>query len=110
MGLTVHVYRNGNYSDSTNDGISKYYDRILLANVEGPDYPDESELPTAYLVEGNLSGTIKIIPAIKPEGSSGPMMGGNYASSCDRRFGEACEEITGNRFYGAVAIHDRFED
>ena len=37
------------------------------------------------------------------------MMGGNYGSTSDSRFKDKLEEMLGERFYGAVAIHDRVE-
>jgi len=36
--------------------------------------------------------------------------GGNFAASSDSRFSQACRELLGHHFYGAVAIHDRVED
>jgi len=36
------------------------------------------------------------------------MAGGNYAVG-DSKFDEAVEKLLGTKFYGAVAIHDRFE-
>ena len=41
--------------------------------------------------------------------AAGPMMGGAYVATSDSRFTAAVEEITGVRFYGAVAFHDRYE-
>ena len=37
------------------------------------------------------------------------MMGGSYVAACDSRFNDKIEELTGIRFYGAVALHDRTE-
>ena len=36
------------------------------------------------------------------------MAGGNFAVG-DGAFNEAVEKLLGTKFYGAVAIHDRFE-
>jgi hypothetical protein len=37
------------------------------------------------------------------------MAGGNFGSTSDGRFSEACRKLLGHDFYGAVPIHDRFE-
>jgi hypothetical protein len=75
-------------------------------NVEGPFNPDENT-PAVVLIEGYLKGTVMIVP--QELRSKRPMMGGNFASTCDSRFSRAIENITGSRFYGAVPVHDRVE-
>jgi hypothetical protein len=37
------------------------------------------------------------------------MFGGTYIATSDGRFSDKCKEITGQRHYGAVAFHDRYE-
>ncbi len=56
-------------------------------------------------------GAVSLRPLTVPvgrQGDVGPMVGGNYAVG-DRAFNEAVERLLGTKFYGAVAIHDRFE-
>jgi hypothetical protein len=117
MGLHITVLRgsrNGRVIDYTMDGISSKADSLYLVNVDGPCEPDDTA-PAALLIAGALPGTLKIVPATK--GLDGSyvrvpgwfMMGGNYGATSDSRFSEACENILGYRFYGAVAIHDRNE-
>jgi hypothetical protein len=118
MGLIVQIYHGARGTDCTLGGISSRAIALCLVNVDGPFDPSESA-PAAMLVKGNLRGTVRIVPAVKVEISSGdmpeyttpgrPMMGGNYAATSDSRFSDACEKITGATFYGAVAIHDRYE-
>jgi len=109
MGLVVYVYRNG-LGDCTLNGISSNADRLCLVNVEGPSEPRD-DCPAAYLVKGAMPGICRIVPA----GENGQpekrwtMFGGNYAANSDSRLSAAIEAITGSRFYGAVAIHDRIE-
>ena len=106
MGLLVNVYKNGKY-DCTNGGVSsRDIKGLCLTNVDGPFDPSD-DCPAVKLVKGNLPGTVKIVPE-ELEGKW-TMMGGNYAATSDSRFSEACEKITGSRFYGAVPVHDRFE-
>lgn len=118
MGLIVQVYRGARGNDCTMGGISSQAPELCLVNVDGPFEPRVS-VPAAMLVAGNLPGTLRIVPAVKVEIKSGehpeyatpgrPAMGGNYAATSDSRFSEACEKLLGHPFYGAVAIHDRYE-
>ncbi len=101
MGLIVSVLRDSDGYDSTAGGISSKFTKLTLINVPGPFDPTP-DAPAAVLENGPL-GSMKIVPVFKPEGTVGPMFGGNYAASSDGRFRKAVG------FYGAVAIHDRFE-
>jgi len=108
MGMILYVYRNSEIlGDCTNNGITNQHSRLCVTNVEGPFNPDENT-PAVKLVRGNLPETVHVVP----EGldDKHKMMGGNYAGTCDSRWSRAIEKITGHRFYGAVAVHDRIED
>ncbi len=37
------------------------------------------------------------------------MMGGSFVHSSDSRFSRIVEEVLGDRFHGAVSLHDRQE-
>jgi len=113
MGLIVDIYRTAALGDCTGGGISASHDQLTLVNVSGPFEPTPDR-PAALLVDGNLRGTKRIVPAVWDEDASwwtmlrlpdqvGPMMGGNYAATSDSRFRNAAD------LYGAVAIHDRYE-
>lgn len=114
MGLIVSVYRNaekGMQADFTAGGLSSRYGALTVVNVDGPFDPTP-ERPAVALVDGPL-GTKRLVPVlgsdeegwqmVQPQGHVGPMMGGNYAGTSDSRWGRAVG------FYGAVAIHDRYE-
>jgi hypothetical protein len=101
MGLIVSVLRDSDLGDCTAGGISSKFNKLTVINVPGPFDPTP-DAPAAVLENGPL-GSMKIVPVFKPEGTIGPMFGGNYAASSDSRFRKAAG------FYGAVAIHDRFE-
>jgi hypothetical protein len=117
MGLPVYVYRDSALGDCTNGGVSSKFTRLVVMNVEGPFSPTDDTAPV--LLERNAGNSVRIVPAkldaagdwvpLKPENTAGPMMGGNYAATSDSRFGQAIRKILGHDFYGAVAIHDRFE-
>ncbi len=109
MGLRIEIYRSSYLGDCTNKGISAPPARSLtLVNVKGPDTPHD-DAPPARL-EQHRPGYLRIVPdSQKPDGAAGPMMGGNFAHTSDSRFHEACEALIDAPFYGAVAIHDRFE-
>ena len=108
MGLTVEIYKCGRFGDCTNGGLSgsPYIEGITLTNVEGPHEPD-SKYPAAKLKVGHLN-SLHIKPAWNEDEHT--MFGGNYAASSDSRLSKAVDNLTGNRFYGAIAIHDRVED
>jgi hypothetical protein len=110
MGLIVGVYRNP-LGDFTGSGISGRHLKLTVVNVDGPFDPTP-DAPAVALLDGPL-GTKRIVPVlgdndegwqmVEPDGYCGPMMGGNYAATSDGRWSRAVG------FYGAVAIHDRYE-
>lgn len=110
MGLNVSVYKFP-LGDCTNNGISGGDTRELcLVNVDGPFNPRPG-IPAAMLVNGNMQGLAKIVPAKElavgfytAEGWW--MMGGNFGHTSDSRFREAVEKITGHPSSGAIPIHD----
>lgn len=105
MGLTVYVYRD-TLGDCTNGGISSKCDQLTLVNVEGPFQPTP-EAPAA-LLDSHIPGLLRIVPS--PVSATRHFsFGGNFAATSDSRFSEACERLSDQRFYGAVAIHDRTE-
>ena len=109
MGLLAFVYRTPDGVDCTNNGLSHQYDRMTIVNVDGPFEPSETA-PACWLVKGNNQGTVRIVvedPHMAKRRHF--MMGGNYLSTSDSRLSQAVEEITGEMWYGAIAIHDRHE-
>tara|TARA_B100000131_G_scaffold322233_1_gene375502 strand:- start:81 stop:410 length:330 start_codon:yes stop_codon:yes gene_type:complete len=108
MGLHVYIYKCEEFSDCTNGGVSSSpkVKGFTLTNIEGPHEPSES-FPAAKLKKGHLN-SVHIKPAWNEDEHT--MFGGNYAASSDSRLSKAMDDLVGNRFYGAVAIHDRVED
>lgn len=116
MGLLIEVFRNP-LGDCTGGGISGTHTTLCLVNVSGPFSPTEYAPPA--ILESHTKGCLRIAPAYAHHDANGfveyrtvPlwwMSGGNFGSTSDGRFGEACEKLLGHRFYGAVAIHDRTE-
>lgn len=129
-GLTLYVCRPADFPDCTNGGISSRHDRLTVVGYvtsDGTVYrmpresqvfePTEAAPPVLLKVRYIGSPILSIVPAeVDTDGDSlseAPgwhMFGGNYASITDSRFGDLAHQITGQRFYGAVAIHDRVED
>lgn len=122
MALIVSVYRNAEYAgqDFTANGITSRYNKLCLVNVSGPFDPyKHADAAPALLIAGALPGIVRIVEAVNvakagepPQWEQRPgwcMDGGNYASTSDSRLTEAVERITGKRWYGAVAVHDRYE-
>lgn len=109
MGLLAFVYRTPDGVDCTNGGLSSRHERMVIINVDGPFEPTD-DAPACWLVPGAFPGTVKVV-VHDPNGERPPrgMMGGNFLSTSDSRFSQTIEAITSRRWYGAVAIHDRFE-
>lgn len=120
MGLTVSIYRKAPADkpgallqldgDCSNGGVSSRVARLTLVNVAGPFEPTP-DAPAAYLVKGNVAGSVKVVPADATGAMDTRwlMFGGNYAGTSDSRFGEAVEALGGAWHSGPVAIHDRYE-
>lgn len=109
MGINVNVYRCA-LGDSTNGGVSGTADQLCVVNLRGPFEPT-GKCPAVMLRPGP-AGSQHLVPAeltsdgwreLRKPDHVGPMSGGNFASSSDGRFSGAIG------FYGAVAIHDRYE-
>jgi len=114
MGLLVSVLRDAGGGDCTGGGLSSRYTQFVIVNVEGPIDSDARSPPV--ILEAHAQGKyVRIVPAVyMPPGKwmRDPrwwMMGGNFAYTSDSRFSEACERLLGHSFYGAVAVHDRWE-
>lgn len=117
MGLIVYIHKS-KLGDCSNGGLSSECDELTLVNVEGPFEPT-ADRPAALLVNGHSRGTVRVIPAVEVDDANeyhgkwapklGSMAGGCYVATSDSRFTEAVERLTGGRFYGAIALHDRYE-
>lgn len=128
-GLRLSVYRENRLGDCTNGGVSARCDELTLVGTTDHDgnlkpLPEGSqvfeateEAPAVALCVILGVRSVHLRPVEQPEGMAGPMMGGNYAATSDSRFSRAVEaamvDATGDasrfRFYGAVAVHDRFD-
>lgn len=109
--VSVEVLK-GKYA-SSNGGVSDRYDTLDLypaGTWESQVHPDHRD-KAVVLEEGNLSGTVIVVPVSAPSGVThcGPMASGAYVASSDSRFREAVEKLLGHRFYGALPLHDRYE-
>ena len=118
--LTLHVYTNPMFEACSNDGITKNANRLTVVNVGGGTvdhftYVDRADAPPVLLKE--RCGNPILVPAelnddnewVEIDDGAGPMAGGAFAASCDSRFREAVENLIGHGWYGAVAVHDRYE-
>jgi hypothetical protein len=119
MGLIANIYKHKGQSFSAG-GISETADQVTVVNVDGPFEPSP-EAPAVMLVDGNLRGTVRIVPAMQvatwwvpmigtaaPEGKAGPMYGGTVVGTSDSRFCDAVTKLTGVRDR-VVDLHDRYE-
>jgi len=112
MGIHVNIYKSGDY-DCTIGGESSYAKGFTVTNCEGPFEPCEN-YPAAKIVKQKFGFgcSLKLVPESKKRQVA--MFGGNFASTSDSRFGEACREIMGEDIgnvysLGPVPIHDRVE-
>lgn len=116
MGMLLHVYRSdplgpfGEAIDCTLGGVSSKARLLCAVNVEGPFNPSP-DVPAVLLLKGTIPGALRIVPADEAgEPVKGwTMFGGNFASTSDSRFSEACARLSESPCYGAVPIHDRIE-
>jgi hypothetical protein len=95
----------------SNKGVTTFVDEITVVGIPGAEIfeADEARRP-AFVLEQHVPGCVRLVPlAPWPTDKAGPMFGGCFGSTSDGRFGDAIEKLLGHRFYGAVAIHDRFE-
>lgn len=88
-------------SDCTNGGISGKFSEVLLVGPGVPEIFEETpDRPPVVL--GMRCGRQYLRPIDEPRpGHNGWMMGGNFAYSCDSRFGKFSEY--------PLPIHDRQE-
>jgi len=118
MGMRISVLRDADLGDCTNGGISSRADVVIAVNVPGPFEPSDKQ--PAVILDSHFAGIVRLVPAVKDirgnwvadlhrVGAAGPMMGGNFGATSDGRFTEAIEKLTKQKWYGAVAIHDRYE-
>lgn len=96
-GLPVSVYRNAEYGDSTNGGVSSLYSRFILVDPDNPLGPFEAdnEKPgsMALTIVPGPFGSLRAVmandetgePLDGPEGEIGPMFGGNFIYTSDSR-------------------------
>lgn len=117
MGIIISVYRSADIGyNCTLNGVSSKFNRLCVVNVDGPFEPS-ADCP-AVLLESHVPGCVRIVPAIESkeykdvyfhDKDKHAMFGGNYGACSDSRFAAKCEQLVGGGFYGAVAIHDRYE-
>ena len=113
--LTLHVYKNPLFANCSNDGITKNANRLTVVNVGGEKAYHFADAPPVLLKE--RCGNPILVPAelnddnqwVEIDESAGPMAGGTFAATCDSGFREAVENLIGHGWYGAVAVHDRYE-
>lgn len=96
--LGLQVYRN-ELGDSTNGGVSGKFDEVYVKCPRGAEEIEESDPRLMEVVKG-YGGHYHLEPSNgRRSGCVGWMMGGNFAYTCDGRFG----------FDYPLAIHDRQE-
>lgn len=107
-GIIARVY----HSDYQGGGAS---DRLKEITIVGPEV-DPAFAPTpdrpAFELVQHVRGSVCLQPVGGPADKRkviGPMFGGNFAHTSDSRVSEAIARLLGHRFYGAIAIHDRYE-
>lgn len=132
-GLNLTVLRPADGADSTLGGVSGQHQRLTLIGTLGtidgfgnqavplrkefwgPAEPDADAPAVALQVRVIGEPVLNIVPVFKDitrgtwDTRAGFMAGGNFAYTTDSRFNRLCESLLGHRFYGAVAVHDRFE-
>ena len=106
--LSLSIYKNPLYHGCANGGWTENNDELFVACPSGP-HEVEVDDPSLFVLRRGPLGSLRLEPNVIPDGMAGPMMGGCYAATSDSRFSEMCEHLLGHRWYGAVAVHDRFD-
>jgi len=128
--LHLTVYRDASsQADCTNGGISSTHTRLQLVGYvkdhqgiidplpEGvtttidPDHDAPVVLHVRNLFGENAVSLVPLTYNSTDESwhlKPGSMAGGNYATG-DSRVNDLVASFTGNRYHGAIAIHDRYE-
>lgn len=106
MGMIASIFR-GDDRDFSNGGVSCWSKKVCITNIEGPFEPND-DCPPVRLERGALN-SVRIVPEYIIEEGWPAMFGGCFVHTSDSRFSNAVELILGQRFYGAVALHDRVE-
>lgn len=134
-GLTATVLRPADGSDCTLNGVSSTATRVTVVGVVDERgritgkrvvaplptgsqvFNASSDAPAVALSIRNIGGPcLSFLPVEWNEDSqsfqvlSWSVFGGNFAYVGDSRFNKMVDDLTGHRFYGAIALHDRFED
>ena len=107
-GLRVNIYKS-DYECSLN--LCYGFKTVFVPCERGNVCYEEDcpELPFVEIKKGNLPGTVMAVAKDCEERSGSISFGGSYVGCSDSRFSEEVEKVLGARFYGAVALHDRFE-
>jgi len=108
-GLLVDVYVTKDGYDCTANGVSSQRKQFVLVDdaIEAPFEVDDNDVYLVIVRRDFSFGTyLHVEPRIngkeiRPNGSVGPMMGGNFVYSCDSRFNQISKY--------PLPIHDRFE-
>lgn len=108
MGLLISVYKNSEFGDCTNGGVSSKTNKLCVVNVEGPFEPSE-DAPAVKLLSGPYD-TARLVPVEILESEKHFMFGGNYGSTSDSRFNRAVSDVMGyDMMIDIVKIFDRVE-
>jgi len=111
-GIIARVY----HSDYRGGCASDQLREITIVGPEvDPVFEPTPDRPAYELVQ-HVRGSVCLQPVARRDGGSadrreviGPMFGGNFAHTSDSRVSDAVARLLGHRFYGAIAIHDRYE-
>lgn len=127
-GLLIQVVRPAPspYGDLTCGGVSAESKHLTLIGIVDADgeyeqlperarvFPARPDAP-AVVLDRTAGGFPILVPASHDEElgwgrvRTHTMAGGNFGASSDSRVGDALRAVSGQSFYGAVAIHDRVE-
>lgn len=109
-GLYVNIFTTKMFKGCANGGVSEHYDELLIVGEGIPEIFSAREGEPVLKLEKGPMNTVraKLLPEFAPEGKCA-MSGGAFVSTTDSRFSEAIEKLLGHGFYGAIALHDRYE-
>ena len=107
-GIIASVY----HSDYRGGGVSDHLKEITIVGPGiGAIFEPKPDRPAFELVQ-HVHGCVSLRPVDEPVDAHamiGPMFGGNFAHTSDSRVSSIVAHLLGHHFYGAIAIHDRYE-
>ena len=106
MGILANLYESRHGPDARSV-LSGNLKGVCVINADGPFDPSV-EYPAVRII-GNGPGMCRAVPCEAADQGKWLRFGGRYIAVSDSRLSACAERACDGPFYGAVALHDRYE-